>query len=78
MMKITILPIKLTQMPIISEMKTGTVFEFEDGVSALKLSEGQVLLLNYRTGETYLDLAKGYLSVPIKKILGQIVEVVVE
>lgn len=77
-MKITMAQTKLSKMPTIQKMETGTVFEFVDGVIALKLTNEQVLLLTYTSGNTYLDVAKGYLTKPIKKILGQIAEIVVE
>ena len=62
----------------INEMETGTVFEYKDGSIGLKLCTEGVLLLSYTGGNLWLDLAKGYLTMPVEKVLGQLTEIIVE
>lgn len=78
-MKITVRSKKQDSKILLADLKPGTVFEYDDGTIALRGDyPDEVFLLQYNEGDDWFGVAKNYLSRPIKKILGQIIEVIVE
>jgi len=61
------------------KIEPGTIFKYEDGVVALKIDGNEAVLLNYLADKSdRFELAKGYKTFAIKRILGKLVEIVVE
>jgi hypothetical protein len=66
------------------ELPLGTVVEFVDGVQAVVVNDKDgkdgkgMLLLNYRDGSDFLDIAAGYKTEPVAKIVGKLTGVTVE
>lgn len=78
-MKITIKPKeKVEEVITYDNLKPGTVFEYRTGVIALKLDHGEAVLLKHTIeGLDYFDVAVGYKTSPIRKILGHVDEIIV-
>ena len=63
---------------IIDELDPGIVFQFNNiEVKALKLHNEKVVLLNYSTGRTWLELYDGSMDYHGIKTLGYLNEIVV-
>ncbi len=78
-MKITVIPSKQKPQTIsYNEIEPGTIYQVKDGTIILKLHYDAAVLLEYPSGGTYLEIAKGYRAFPAVKILGKISEIVVE
>ena len=60
------------------DISTGTIFEFDDKTIGLKLHNEEIVLLNYVDGSTWCELASGYKTEPVTKILGRLSEIIVE
>ncbi len=81
-MKITIKPEKEHKDQSIEfrNLEPGTIFEYSVGVVGLKLRGGNAVLLTHGivgTGDCF-ELAVSYKEEPIKRILGKLVEIVVD
>jgi len=62
------------------EIPVGYVYValYSDGPIALKLCNGEAMLLKYGNGDEWFTIADGYNGKPASKILGKLTEVVVE
>jgi len=60
------------------DVKPGEVFEYEDGVVALKLKSNEAVLLAFNDGAFWLGTALARKSESVKKILGILTEIIVE
>jgi len=76
-LKVTVKP-KEEEVVQVSELKPGTVFKFGNGVVALKLCIGKVLLLRFSNGENWFDIHDGSLNQYGATVLGHLVEIIVE
>ena len=60
----------------IKQLQYGTVFMFEGGVTALKTRRGKFLLLNFSSGDAWLEVGgEEWDETPISKIYGKICEI---
>lgn len=78
-MKITIRPKKevVEKKITLNEIKPGAIFEYDGGVVALKVRYNEVVLLKYTQGDDWFELADGYKTEPVKRILGRLDEIIV-
>lgn len=77
-LKIIVKPEKVAKREItLEDIKPGTVFEYDSRVVGLKLKNGEVALLKYSNGNDWFDLAIGYKTESIKRILGYLNEIIV-
>lgn len=77
-MKITVNELKEPEVIYPKDLKPGMVFESETGKTCLKLERGEVLILVYDNGDEWLRLAEISKTAKVKKVLGKLVELVVE
>jgi len=78
-MKITVKAKEITNESLkIKDLKPGTVFKYFDGAIGLRgCASDVVFLLGYTLDTNWLEIADGYLTFPIEKVLGQIEEIIV-
>jgi len=81
-MKVTVKPKqteKSQEIPF-DEIPVGYVYvaEFSDGPIALKLKDEQAVLLSHYDGGDWFCVTEGFKGMPATKILGKLVEVIVE